>query len=135
MIWSLVKFYLILGLVVWAAQLASDVYDRTAQSQPTCAEGDAPVVTQVPGMDASGFLQIIMWAPSLVQTLRHGIPATELVRPTECVPKGSIAFQSARCQCEAPVIIQDKLQSFRTVYYWAAPGVACDAAKPPACGK
>jgi hypothetical protein len=135
MLWNIVKIYLILGVVVWGAHLASDVYNRTMQSQPTCADGDAPTVTQVPGMDASGLLQIIMWAPSLIQTLRHGIPATEFVRPAECVPKGSIAFRSTRCECQVPVIIQKKLQSFRTLPYWAAPDVTCEAAKPTACGK
>ncbi len=133
MLWTLVKVYLILGLVVWAGQLASDVYDRTAQSGPTCAEGEAATVTQVPGIDASGFLQIVLWAPSLIQSMRHGLPVTEIVRPTECVPKGSIAYRSTRCQCQAPVIFKDQLMSFRTVNYWAAPDVACEAAKPPAC--
>lgn len=135
MLSNLIKAYLILGLVVWAGQLASDVYDRAAQSGPTCAEGDAPTVTQVPGIDASGFFQIVMWAPSLIQSLRHGVPVMEIVRPTECVRKGSIAYRSTRCQCQAPVTFKDQLMSFHTVYYWAAPDVACEAAKPPACSK
>ncbi len=133
MLFKLLGFYLIIGVLIWAAQLASDVYDRTMTSQPTCAEGDAPTVTQVPGVDGSGLLQIGLWGPSLIQTWRHGMALSEIVRPTECTTKGSIKIGSTRCECQAPLIVQGTVRQFHTVRYWAKPDVACEASKPPAC--
>jgi hypothetical protein len=130
---NVIGIYLLIGVALWAVQTGSDIYARTSGKGATCSGGDIPDVHQVLGVDASGFKQIAAWGPSLVQSLRQGIPLGAFVLPQSCAPAGSIAFHSTRCICRAPLTVDGRVMQFMTLHYWVRPGETCAATKPRSC--
>lgn len=130
---NIIGFYLLIGVALWAVQTGADAYARSTGGGPTCSGNQTPEVHQVLGIDTTGFKQIVAWGPSLVQSLRQGIALGEFVLPHDCAAPGSIAYDSTRCLCRAPLTVDGRVMQFMKLHYWVARDQTCASAKPRSC--